>query len=204
MSINFKSVIRFSHYIDTDNIVIIQEKVPNGGVPEHRYFLHVPYKQRNSGPVATVIMYNPSKAGLRDDHGRILSDFTIYNVLQYLYHHQDRFQAVGVMNLLSSFSSNPAKLLTPSFNQSKNNKTLKECISKVNHERGDKLILAWGAPHKKASAETIALYEKQIRYVKSIIGNLPVFHVEDPYRKSPAPQHGSRWTDYEELQPYKL
>jgi hypothetical protein len=204
MSINFKSVFEFSHYVDTDNILISQEKVPNNRVPKHRFSLYVPYKRRKSGPVATVIMYNPSKAGLKNEQGRIVSDFTIYNILQYLYHHKYRFKAVRIMNLFSSYSSNPTKLSTSSLNHSSNNKTLKIRISKVNHERGDKLILAWGNPPKSASTKIKTLYNKQIAFLESIIRDQPVFHVEDCYRKSHTPQHGSRWTDYEELKPYQF
>lgn len=198
MSINFKAKFEFSHYVDTENIRIIPKATSNNKVPKHRFSLYVPYKGRKRGPVATVIMFNPSKAGLRDEQGRIISDFTIYNVLQYLYHRKERFKAVKIINLFSSYSTSPKNLSISNPHQQRNNKVLIQMIEKLNYEKGDKLILAWG------DLPNDATYNNQITFLKSVIGDQPVFHVVDPYRKSLTPQHGSRWTDYEELTPFNF
>ncbi|WP_404459770.1 DUF1643 domain-containing protein [Sutcliffiella horikoshii] len=162
MSINFKRVIEFSHYVDETNIRISQEIVANSKIPMHRFSIFIPFNNREIGPVATVIMYNPSKAGLKIDIGKRISDFTVYNVLQFLYHHKEKFKAVRIMNLFSSYSSNPRRLNSSKLNHIKNNRALKNRISKINHVRGDKLILAWGNLPKSAPAKISKLYKKQI------------------------------------------
>lgn len=203
MSINFKKFY-FSHYVDIDNIRISPRIISNNNAPKHRFSLYIPYKGRNKGPIATVIMFNPSKAGLKDERGSIKSDFTIYNVLQYLYHHKNRFKAVRIMNLFSGYSSNPQKLAITNINHTRNNSLLKARIGKVNNERGDKLILAWGDPPKNGPYWIKNLYIKQIAFLQSIIGEQMVYHVVDTNRISNTPQHGSRWADYEELKLYRF
>ncbi|WP_347861546.1 DUF1643 domain-containing protein [Salimicrobium sp. PL1-032A] len=204
MSINFKSTFEFSDYIDKDNICIFPEAAHSNRLPSERFYLYIPYDQRLKGPVATVIMYNPSKAGFRNAEGKVLSDFTIYNVLQYLYHHKDKFKGVRVLNLFSSYSSNPAEVSEVTSNLISNKKVLKEMLCKNDTSKGDKIILGWGDTPKKATDRVKYLYREQISYIESIIGNQPVYHVVDPYRKSLSPQHGSRWTDYEKLKPFNF
>jgi len=201
MSIKFKKVIEFSHYVDKANIRIFSKKSANLKMPKHRFSIFIPFNNRDTGPVATVIMFNPSKAGLKDDNGKIISDFTVYNVLQYLYHHKDTFKAVRILNLISSYSSNPTRLKPYKLNNI-NKRVLENRIKKINHERGDKLILAWGELPKSTPTEIKRIYKKQIEYIKSAIKDKLVYHVEDPYRQSHTPQHGSRWADYEKIVPY--
>lgn len=194
MSINYKKF-RFSNYVDQNEIIIkdIESKLL-------RFSLLVPYKNREDGPVATVIMYNPSKAGQKDDSGEFISDFTVYNILQYLYHHENNFQMVRILNLFPLYSTKPNNLLISNHALKLNRAFLKCSINKVKFNTGDKLICAWGEPTK----DERTIYKNEISYLKEVIGKMPVYHVENLKRTVSSPQHGSMWLDYEELKRYKI
>ncbi|PEV47418.1 DUF1643 domain-containing protein [Bacillus thuringiensis] len=199
--------ILFSNYIDEKGITI----VPNVGNLSltgevHRYAITVPFKERSlKGGHAIVIMFNPSKAGRIDEDGKMVSDETTYNVLNYLYQSDEKFSKVTILNLFSLYEPNLNKKNNyikdiEEVNNQENDRKIAEIIGTAG-EFQEKIIVAWGGRPKGVSSH---VYRGRIKFIKEILKGKIVYHVYDPYRKSKTPQHGSQWCDYEKIIPYSI
>jgi hypothetical protein len=211
----------FSTYINehliTTNPISITNSTP------HRYSIRIPFKNRNevNAVNAIVIMKNPSAAGkkvkVNNNNNRILSDDTIYTVLDYLYKQKQYYiKEVIIVNLMSIYSGTLSNIIKTS--KSVDDLSLKTNLSEIkkvveNSKIDDIIIAAWGSypsypkkgevPYKINNIDLKNYYDNLIEMTHTLLKGKNVFRV-GPLTKDLFPGHGKYWYDYEKLHHYKF
>lgn len=163
----------FGPHVDVKNITS-KPKLKN--IKKWRYSLEIPFKDRDSdGPVAYVILKNPSQAGIKMG-GQYKSDKTVNKVCIYFYCRQ--YSKVVILNLASRYGTNLEELEYDSFDylisptKDKNgNKNDKEIERQLNEFREDKdiIVVGWGTPNSIRGENRKYLYDNRINQIESII-----------------------------------
>lgn len=212
--------ILFSEYVDTDNISTNPKMITD--TTQHRHSIQIPFKDKEFGITAIVIMKNPSAAGRKNNEGKILSDDTIYNVLDYLYKLKDPIiNNVIIVNLMSIYSGTLSNIIKQATNLNKlstaNNILEIEDIIQ-NKNEGDIIIAAWGGypsypklrktknSNKKLSfkirrEDLKTYYDLLLEQIHAILPNEKVYMVGNLTNEN-YPSHGKCWYDFEKLNEY--
>ncbi|MGQ8813252.1 DUF1643 domain-containing protein [Bacillus sp. NA_165.1] len=172
-----------------------------------RYSLDIPFKNRLSdGPVAYVIMKNPSQAGIVEE-GLIKSDMTVNKVCIYFY--VRGFSKVVILNLASLYATYLSNV---------DHSSIDDIVSPINEPKShdqeihrqlrnfrsqtDIVAVGWGDKNKVRGSRIA--YDNRIAVVLNIIRNYTkeIFKYPSdlPYPIHPANNAG--WHDWEELVPY--
>jgi hypothetical protein len=199
------SNVYFSSYCDEENI----EKEFDGNL---RYFLTIPYRNRENGAHAAVILKNPSNAGKRDNSYRLVSDDTVYHVLDYFYkikrEDQYVFSKVTILNLYPHIGGtvNGQNIQNLDYDDeeviivlNKNDCTIRNIISDPTNEVC--VFAGWGAPPSKFTANDKEKYKERIREVLERI-EFTIYRVGKLVEEGIYPGHGKNWYDYKEIYEY--
>ncbi|QVY61951.1 DUF1643 domain-containing protein [Cytobacillus gottheilii] len=148
---------------------------------------------------------------------RIISDDTIYTVLDYLYKQkQYNIKEVTIVNLMSIFSGTLSNII-------KSNKSIEDLstdnnldeIKQVvrNSNTNDIIIAAWGGyppypkqntvPYQISNEDLKKYYDNLIVNTHLLIKGRNLFRVGSLTRDG-FPRHGKNWYDYEKLNPYRI
>lgn len=172
-----------------------------------RYSLEIPFKNRlSNGPVAYVVMKNPSKAGIMEGN-LIKSDMTVNKVCIYFF--VRGYSKVIILNLASLYAtylksiphSSIYDLVSPSNDLSANDNEIYRQLSNFRSEI-DIVAVGWGDKNQvKGSRDS---YDNRISQVVNIIRNYTqeifMYSSNLPYPIHPANNNG--WHEWEELVPY--
>ncbi|MDI6678232.1 DUF1643 domain-containing protein [Bacillus wiedmannii] len=170
-----------------------------------RYSLEIPFKDSVSdGPVAYVILKNPSQAGIIEDN-RTKSDMTVNKVCIYFY--VRGFSKVVILNLAGIYATDLSTISHKLINQlvaSKNepNANDNEIHKQLRKFRNgiDVIAVGWGKKNKVKGD-----YDSRIHQVLAIIDQYTEEIFEYPsdssYPIHPAAKEG--WNNWEELVPFK-
>lgn len=169
-----------------------------------RYSLEIPFKNRASeGPVAYVIMKNPSQAGIMEGN-LIKSDMTVNKVCTYFYVRE--YSKVIILNLASLFAtylafiqhSSIQDIVSPSNEPTANDNEIHRQLSNFRNEI-DIVAIGWGDKNQvKGSRKD---YDNRISQVIEIIRNYTedifMYPSELSYPIHPANKNG--WHEWGEL-----
>jgi trehalose-6-phosphate synthase len=202
---------------------------------DHRYSISIPFNNRENGVTAIVIMKNPSAAGKiieLDKKNKMLSDDTIYNVLDYLYKlSKPVIKKVIIVNLMSVYSGTLSNVIKHSkgvleLSSVENLNEIRNILKNKNEK--DIIIAAWGgypkypqkekpenikdkenkkiklAPYRISQKELKIYYDDLINEVNSLLKNESNVFLVGSLNKNNFPPHGKNWYDYEKLDKYIL
>nr|WP_259547363.1 DUF1643 domain-containing protein [Heyndrickxia oleronia] len=210
----------FSYYINEGSIITNPSAVTKDST--HRYSIRIPFKNRKEKNAinAIVIMKNPSAAGKKvkiNNKTRIISDDTIYTVLDYLYKQKQYYvKEVITVNLMSIYSGTLSNIIKTSnsiedLSAEANLKEIQQIVEISNES--DIIIAAWGGypsyslqdtkPYQISNEELKRYYDSLIENTQSLIKGRNVFRVRS-LTKDGFPRHGKNWYDYEKLRPYQV
>jgi len=162
-------------------------------------------------------MKNPSEAGKIDHNNRLLSDDTVYNVLDYFY--KLGYCKVIILNLFAIYGGSFNKFKNYKFKDligPKNDKEIFGVLKNIERDRSC-LVAAWGGypkitkskneedkVHKVTRKKIRDGYDKRVKDVLKIIEEIgiPLYKVGDGIVDEEFPPHGKGWYDYEPLVPY--
>lgn len=186
------------------NIDELRMNPPLGSDSNYRYSLEIPFKFRpTDGPVAYVIMKNPSNAGKLQD-GLVKSDLTVNKVCIYFY--VRRFSKVIILNLaslyatrLSSYShSSIFELVSPESDICANDDEINAQLSQY-REGIDIIAVGWGGKNEVKGSKLD--YDQRIIQVINIINRytdeIYMFPSNLTYPIHPAHKNG--WNEWQDL-----
>lgn len=196
-------VIYFSNFVDEAKIEVnpINQLEEKGVV--HRFYITIPFKNRNNGGHVYVFMKNPSNAGKIDESNKKISDDTLYKVLDFINKHENNFRKVTILNLftvVNGTSSNIREYIESDDEIAFRKQNDEVIIKKLDHfnENKDMILAAWGSYNGLLESK----YKRRIREVINIIGKRPIHVVGSMVENGKYPGHGKCWYDYEEVSPY--
>lgn len=172
-----------------------------------RYSLEIPFRNRLSdGPVAYVVMKNPSQAGIME-RNLIKSDMTVNKVCVYFY--VRGYSKVIILNLASLYAtylstvqhSSIYDIVSPANELTANDNEIHKQLSNF-RSRIDIVAVGWG--DKNQVKGNRKAYDNRISQVINIImdytNQIFMYPSELTYPIHPANKNG--WNEWEELIPY--